>query len=73
MMMQFMQRIVKLNWISYCRALKFVFFVFESACSYDYLHGKVLFIALHLQLLKYVRIAIETYKIIYGNGPVVYI
>ena len=70
MMVQVMQRIVLLNWISYCRAMKFVFIDFESTCSYEYLHGKVLFIALHLQGLKCVRIAIETYKIICGNGPV---
>ena len=68
MMMQVMQRIISLNWISYCRALKFVFNDFES--SYDYLHGKVIFIALHVQGLKCVPTAIETYKIIHGNGPV---
>ena len=48
--------------------MKFVFNDFES--SYDYLHGKVIFIALHVNWLKCVPIAIETYKIIYGNGPV---
>ena len=48
--------------------MKFVFKDFKS--SYDYLHGKVVFIALHVHWLKCVPIAIETYKIIYGNGPV---
>ena len=48
--------------------MKFVFDDFES--SYDYLHRKVIPIALHLQRLKCKQIAIETYKIIYGNGPV---
>ena len=48
--------------------MKFVFNDFES--SYDYLHGKVIFIALHVHWLKCVPIAIETYKIICGNGPV---
>ena len=69
MMMQVMQKIISFkNWLSYCRALKFVFNDFES--SYDYLHGKVIFIALHVHWLKCVPIAIETSKIIYGNGPV---
>ena len=48
--------------------MKFVFDDFES--SYDYLHVKVIFIALHLQGLKCVPTAFETYKIFYGNGPV---
>ena len=65
-MMQVMQQIIK-NWISYCRALKFVFDDFKS--NFEYLHGKVIFIALHLQELKCIPIAIETYKINYGNGP----
>ena len=60
MMMQVMQKIIYFkNWLSYCRALKFVFNDFES--SYDYLHGKVIFIALHVHWLKCVPIAIETY------------
>ena len=56
--MQVMQRIIYLNWISCCRGLKFVFDDFES--SYDYLHGKVISIALHLQRLKCIPLAIET-------------
>ena len=70
MMMQVMQKIIEFkNWLSYCRALRFVFKDFES--SYDYLHGKVIFIALHALHVHWLKcVPIATYKIIYGNGPV---